>query len=276
MRTVFLIIVAVVLSTNSSYSQKFAPFFVAGGGSKTFDLLAPYYPYSAALHLKVTRLYLNGTYSVSPASRNQYQLISPSVSKSVKIGYMKGRRDAGITAGGLVFGYADDNYNRKLSFDVGTFPVNEFGREQEMDFAVVNVHTETFSVGFSYLILEEKENKYLEYLADEYDIEKIGKKNRRTFTAIAFDVLYAPVVTYDKTFIYSPFANYVPAQMNIAVEPKIKRLGVRIKIDYVTFSGLGLQIEMGLQPGIALKTGYVNDFGFSTRVGLLYYLYYAK
>lgn len=276
MRTVLLTIIVVVLGINNSFAQKFAPFFVAGGGSKTFDLLSPYYPYSAILHLKVTRLYLSGSYSISPASRNQYQLISSSTSRSAKIGYMKGRRENGITAGGFVIGYADDNYNRKLSIDVGAYPVNEFGNEVEMDFAVVNVHTETFSAGFSYFIFEKKEDKYLEYLADEYDIEKIGKKERRTFTALSFDLLYAPTISYNKTFIYSPFANYVPQQVNFVSQPKVKRFGVRLKMEYVNFSGLGIQLEMGIQPGISLKTGYVNDFGFSTRAGLVYYLYQAK
>jgi hypothetical protein len=276
MRYIAVIFAAVVLSTNCMYAQSNVPFFVAAGGSKTFDLLAPYYPYSATAHLKVTRLYLSGSYSASPSSRNQYQPINPSTSKSIKIGYMKGNRSASVTAGGLVFGYADENVNRKFNFDMGKYPVNEFGKTQEIEFAVVNVHTKTYSVGFSYFIFEHKENKYMEYLADEYDIEKIGKKERRTLTSFSFDVLYAPFVEYDKTFIYSPFANYVPQQMQIIVTPKIKRVGVRLKAEYVTFSGLGFHMEMGILPGIAQKTGYVNDFGFSTRVGLMYYLYYAK
>jgi hypothetical protein len=269
------ILIFLLLSCTRLYGQ--VPFFAAGGVAKTFDFFSPNGAAGASVHLKASRIYLNGDYYITHSLRNKYQQVASVQGFAAKVGYMKGlSNDNKIHAGGLTFGYADGTYNKKLSFKYDKLPEDEFGNTLDIEYAVVPVRTQVASAGFTFLLYEVKENKYLEAIADEYDLEKIGKKERRSFTTLALDFLYAPVISYEKKFSYTPFANYVPVQAVITDEPKVKRFGVRFHVETLTFAGFGFSLEMGLQPGLALSSDNVNDFGFNTRMGILYHLYYAK
>lgn len=271
------ILLLFLLASVRLYGQGDVPFIAAGGVSKTFDLFSPNSAVGASLHLKASRIYLNGEYYITQSQRNKYQQVASVQGFSAKIGYMKGLSEGyKIHAGGFVFGYADGIYNKKLNFSFDKLPQDEFGNTLDIDYAVVPVRTRVISVGGSFLLYEVKENKYMQAIADEYDLEKIGKKERRSFTTIAFDILFAPEVSYEKKFSYTPFANYVPVQAVITDNPKTKRFGVRMHVETVTFAGVGFSLEMGLQPGLALSSDNVNDFGFNTRAGIIYNLYYAK
>lgn len=141
--------------------------------------------------------------------------------------------------------------------------------------ALLKYSAPSYILGYQFTIATKLKSSMFQSMLDDYDKKHASKFGPAKFISGSIDLLYAPKVSTDSTFIYSPYGYYTPQEMKINSPLKSRHFGVQLKMFVCTPYAVGVYMAMGLLPGVR-TTDSDNKLDVSAKVGVLVNLSVAR
>jgi hypothetical protein len=181
----------------------------------------------------------------------------------------------------LSLGYTDNTWTTNFSAkSYGSNPGNTSvkdskGKSYFIADGLIKYKAPSFIFGYQFTIMEKMAAKNFQFETNDKD-----ETRKPTFAPVyhvsgSIDLLFAPKVTTDSTFIYSPYGYYAPKELIVNTPLKTRHFGAQFKMMITTPYALGVYISMGMLPGVR-TTDSDDKYGLSIRAGVLINLSIAK
>ena len=202
------------------------------------------------------------------------QLIPSFFNNTYKISFgNKAAVTVGYTDNKWVSGFSAVSYEGSIGSK--TYLNDAQGNKFYVKNALLKFNAPSYILGYQFTVAEKIKSNMFQPILDEYDKKHTSKFGPAYIISGSVDLMYAPKVTTDSVFIFSPYGYYTPQEMKIHSPLKTNHFGVQIKMLVSTPYAIGIYMAMGYMPGIYTKDTE-SKLPISARVGLLINLSIAR
>ncbi len=255
-----------------SFGQK-SSFYITSSLSKEIDFFSPQSPFGFQMLSKIGPMMFQGEFKYTYKTLNEFQILKDVYSYGGKIGIVKGLSLDKYISHAFTMGYFDMNTLKKVEIGNVEYPTDVNGNKYEMPRALIYNQVKFISIGYNFFSISDAmtQNVVRFSLREKFVEKEKVKYNQINFS---FDLMFALNNTFDTTIMYSPWNYYIPKKLNLNSELRKKNFGLKVRFDVITYRTLGLFMEMGVMPGVKVKSEHFNDYNMTTKMGVIANIFY--
>lgn len=273
MKNKIIVFILIFFSSKITLLSQKTSFYLTSSLSKEIDFFTPLSPFGLNLQTKLGPLMLQAEYKYAYKTLNEFQILKDVNSFGGKIGLIKGLNLDKYVSHAFTMGYYDMTNLKKVEIGNVEYPTDANGNKYEMPKALIYNQVKFISVGYNFFSISDAiTQKVVRFSLREKFVEK--EKVKYNQINFSFDLMFAINNTYDTSIMYSPWNYYIPKKLNLNSDLRKKNFGLKVRFDVVTYRTLGMFMEMGIMPGVKVKSEHFNDFNMTTKMGVIANIFY--